>query len=102
MGLRERNLVDDFNGKFKRLEHVYPEVVKGLMNDDYCDRFFGGINSVSIFRLDQKEYLFIDTPGHGWIVNLKGKVVGEEDCGFFDTNMNRGLQVVFGSKEQVF
>ena len=99
---KPRDLIDDFNGKFARLEEKFPKVAKGLMKDCLLDRFFGGINSVGRLNVNGNEFLFIETPGHGWIVNMSGKVVGEEDCGFRNKKLNENIKEVFNAMERLF
>jgi hypothetical protein len=102
MAKKMKDLINDYNGKFEKLERTFPEVTKRLLKGDYVDRFLNGVNSVGRIRQNGKDFLFLETPGHGWILDMSGKVVGEEDCGFFDEKMNINIQMVFSGMERLF
>jgi hypothetical protein len=95
-----RSKIDDYNGLWARFAEKFPKIAKKL---NYVDSFWGGINSVSKFSAEGKDFLFIATPGHGWIVDMSGKVVGEEDGGFFEDQqaLNKDLRTVFRNMQRV-
>lgn len=80
--------INDFNGKMKKLKKQYPTLYRALLSGDMNDRFFGGINSVSEVVIGDFTCLFIETPGHGWFVDLSGNVIGEEDDGLDNKKLN--------------
>lgn len=101
-GTVDASMVDDFNGLWARFEGRYPKVAKNILKGDMADRFFGGLNSVSRMSVGGQEFLFIDTPQHGWIADMSGNVVGNEDDGFDDSRMNAELSRAFKEKVKVF
>lgn len=93
-------IVDEYKAKIKKLQkkvtssfsrdalklgHVladfkfkFPKVYKGA-KEDLAD----GLNMFYIFTAkDGKKFIFLDTPGHGWIYTFDGVFAGEEDGGF--------------------
>lgn len=104
MAKKPIELIDDYNGKFEKLTRAFPEVAKKILKGNSLDRFMGGINSVCKFRFNQKEYLFIETPQHEWILDMSGKIVGEGDGGFFLHNQkpNSDWRQAIVSGEQLF
>lgn len=78
----EEALKNDYNGKVAKLKGSLPTVFKAIMNSDMADRFQGGINGVLKYKTpDGKEFIFIETPGHGFYFDMKGICIGEEDGG---------------------
>ena len=66
--------------RISQLKIKYPKVWRGASNNGDFD---SGLNSVSIMKVkDGTEFVFIETPGHGWIYDMAGEVAGEEDGGF--------------------
>lgn len=104
MSKKNINLIDDYNGKFDKLIRSFPEVAKKILKSDDLDRFMSGINSVTRIRSNGKEFLFIETPGHGWILDMSGKIVGEEDGGFFDKKRNGDFrsEEITSTEERLF
>ena len=93
--------IDDYNGLWSRFSTKFPKIAKALIAGDMADRFFSGINSVSTLTAGGKPFLFIETPGHGWIVNMKGEVVGEEDDGFDDKSLNTNIDSIFKNMKSI-
>lgn len=93
--------IDDSNGLWGEFESKFPKVAKALAKGDFRDRFWDGIESVSEISAGGKKFLFVETPGHGWIVDMKGEVVGEEDDGFDDEDLNKDLKSVFKKKKEL-
>jgi len=85
--------------RLKILKSKFPKVYRGAIDD-----LRSGLNSVSIMKTsDGTEFLFLDTPGHGWIYDLSGNFAGEEDGGFDDKykHFNDELKTVFSSMKDI-
>jgi len=93
-----KTYIDDYNGLWDRFQKAFPKIAKKLQNDN---SFWSGINSVSKMSVNGKEFLFIETPGHGWIVDMSGKIVGEEDGGFDDPTLNTNLKDAFKGMQKI-
>lgn len=90
--------IDDYNGLWEKFEAQFPKIAKKLSKED---QFWDGINSVSELKAGGKDFLFIETPGHGWIVDMEGEMVGEEDGGFDDESLNSDLDASFKNMKEI-
>lgn len=74
----------DTTGEVKTLELEYPDIFYGLLRNN-PDLLLQGMEDLDEMTLptSEKVYMLV-TPEAAWIVDSKGKVIGEEKCGFAD------------------
>ena len=87
--------------RIAQLKQKYPKVYNAAMaGGDLRD----GLNSVALLKVsDGTQFVYVETPGHGWMYDLDGEYAGEEDGGFDGdyAQYNSELKQVFGSMKTI-
>lgn len=76
-------LQNDYNGKVQHFIEKFPRQAEALLKSEHADDLMNGLNSFRVLTAkDGTQFIFLETPGHGYYLNMDGQDVGEEDDGF--------------------
>jgi hypothetical protein len=74
----------DKNKAIRQLQVYFPEIFEGILRN-YPEVLFQGLEDLDESILPNMEKIyFLTTPEAVWIIDRKGKIIGEEESGFAD------------------